>query len=70
MTLSELIEADDRPPAQHPAFWNAYRAPASHVAAEVQRPSHMVNGDTLAVAYMRDWRSSRRLSAQESDDGR
>lgn len=70
MTLSELIEADDRPPAQHPAFWNTYTPPASHVAAEVQRPSHMVNGDTLAVAYMRDCRASRLRPAQERDDAR
>lgn len=51
--------AENRPdrdphPERHPAFWNSYTPPASHVAAEVQRPAHMVNGDTLAVACYRE----------------
>lgn len=58
----EAVRAD-----LEPGFWCEYVAPTSHVAAEVQRPSHMVNGETLAVAYMRDWRQSRSVRP-ESDD--
>jgi hypothetical protein len=50
---------------QHPSFWNRYGAPATHVAAEVQRPAHLVNGYTLAVAYMRDCRAARPQGAGE-----
>ena len=63
------IEDDGVPPEQHPAFWNVYRSPASNVAAEVQRPSHLVNGDTLAVAYMRDWRAARRRALKDGGRG-
>ena len=44
----------------HPSFWNEYMPPATFVAAEVQKPAHAVDGYSLAVAYMRDWRNSRK----------
>ena len=51
----EAVRAD-----KSPGFWNEYTPPATFVAAEVQKPAHMVTGDTLAVAYMRDWRAGRK----------
>lgn len=54
------IENDGKPPEQHPAFWNRYAPPATNVAALVQRPAHQIDGYALAVAYMRDWRASKR----------
>lgn len=46
-----------------PIYWNAYTPPATHVAALVQQPLHMISADKLVVAYMRDWRDARRNSA-------
>jgi len=51
-----------------PRFWCSYASPASHVLAEVQRPAHMVDGNTLAVAVMKDWRDTRRTSLQKDTD--
>lgn len=44
-----------------PRVFANYVPPASHVAAEVQKPARMVDGYSLAVAYMRDCRARRSL---------
>lgn len=51
-------------PDRHPSFFCAYWPPSSHVAALVQKPAHNINADALSVAYMRDWRLSRRQSSE------
>ena len=43
-----------------PGFWAQYKAPSSAVSELVQGPAYKIDGVTLADAYMRDWRNSRR----------
>ena len=45
-----------------PGFWAQYKPPASAVSELVQGPSYKIDGDTLADAYMRDWRKTRRAA--------
>lgn len=40
--------------------WPDYREPTSAVSALLQQPSTAINAESLATAYMKDWRSSRR----------
>lgn len=57
-------------PDNHPSFWCEYEAPRSHVSALVQMPAYKIDGYSLAVAYMRDCRESRRPLPRQEDDGR
>lgn len=55
-----MSDAREDRPERHPAFWCAYVAPATHVAELVQQPLYLIDGERLAVAYMRDWRAGRK----------
>lgn len=55
----ELVESVERWDLL-PGFWAQYKEPTSAVSALVQGPADKINGDTLADAYMSDWRKSRR----------
>ncbi|MCZ4089373.1 hypothetical protein [Sinorhizobium psoraleae] len=47
-------------PDQLPGFWNEYTPPKSAIAALVQQPLHNIDGYSLADAYMKDFRASRK----------
>ena len=42
-------------------FWNEYREPRTKVAALLQKPAAVINAESLASAYMADFRASRRM---------
>jgi hypothetical protein len=65
MSKLEIVD-DGIPPERHPSFFSRYQPPASHVSALVQMPEHRIDGNSLSVAYMRDWRAARRRLTEGS----
>lgn len=44
-----------------------YHEPKTNVSWLVQQPEYKINGQSLANAFMADWREARRLKASEQN---